>query len=241
MQNAKKFVLLDQATYEKRASTNRDFVLPTTANELSTDKHVTQFDHDMKSVLDSKEPDDVKAKLYTQALNKFKALSQPPPTLNIGSYADVVTDEEILDSVPTTLRHKARRLLRFVRETTALNWNDRGELIYKQMVVPNSNIIELVNDLLRQRSSDRAIGWKQFASGLAASNVKISRDLVTNGESWKIVEGRPTQVEAEDVVNVSNLFQESTTTPARKSIRPSRESTRRKTKRRQRYGSWVEY
>ena len=236
MQNAKKFVLLDQATYEKRASSNRDFAVPATTN---ADKHVTQFDHDMKSVLDSNEPDDVKAKLYTQALNKFKTLSQPPPTLNIGSYADVVTDEEILDSVPTTLRHKARRLLRFVRETTGLNWNDRGELIYKQTVVPNSNIIELVNDVLRQRSSDRAIGWKEFASGLAASNVKISRDLVTNGESWKIVEGRPTQAEAEDVVNVSNLFRE--TTPARKSVRLSRESTRRKTKRRQRYGSWVEY
>ena len=120
-------------------------------------------------------------------------------------------------------------------------WSERGELVYKQATVPNSNIIELVNDVLRQKSSDRAVGWREFASGLGSASVKISRDLITNNDSWKIIEGRSSSTD--DVVNLSSIFQE--TTPARRSAatRQSREltSTKRKPKRQQRYGTWVEY
>ena len=244
MQNAKKFVLLDQTTYDKRTSRELNFPtdMPSAPSaSVGGEKQLTQFEHEMRSVLDSNEPDDVKAKLYTQALNKLKTLTQPSTRGGESSTNYVVTDEEILESVPPTVRHKARRLLRFVRDFTSMNWSDRGELVYKQATVPNSNIIELVNDVLRQKSSDRAVGWREFASGLGSASVKISRDLITNNDSWKIIEGRSSSTD--DVVNLSSIFQE--TTPARRSAatRQSREltSTKRKPKRQQRYGTWVEY
>ena len=107
--------------------------------------------------------------------------------------------------------------------------------------VPNSNIIELVNDVLRQKSSDRAVGWREFASGLGSASVKISRDLITNNDSWKIIEGRSSSTD--DVVNLSSIFQETTSARRSAATRQSREltSTKRKPKRQQRYGTWVEY
>ena len=128
MQNAKKFVLLDQTTYDKRTSRELNFPTDMPPAPVGEERQLTQFEHEMRSVLDSNEPDDVKAKLYTQALNKLKTLTQPSTRGGESSTNYVVTDEEILESVPPTVRHKARRLLRFVRDFTSMNFKGTGRI-----------------------------------------------------------------------------------------------------------------
>ena len=241
MQNAKKFVLLDQSTYEKRlARDNANVFSSSSTTNGSTEKRLSEFDNEMRSVLESNEPDDVKAKLYANALNKFKSLSEQSTTTRVAKdFESVVTDDEILDSVHPAVRHKARRLLRIIRETSDMSWNGKGELVYKQETVPRSNIVELMNDVLKPKSHDRAVGWEEFASGLSKADIKINRELVPNNASWKIVEGKTNVDDTENVVNISSLFSD-TSTP-RKSVRQSRTKEKRTVKRRKRYGSWEEY
>ena len=167
MQHAKKFILVDQPTYEKRMVRDTLTVAPPPAFQspsLSTpfssigDRRLSEFDGEMRSIPDTYQPDDVKVKLYPNALSKYKFTSERTPTAAVKtSVRDELTEEEILDSVPPTVRHKAKRLLRHVRESPDVSWNDRGELVYKQTIVPNSNIVELMNDVLRLKTSDRAV------------------------------------------------------------------------------------
>ena len=58
-------------------------------------------------------------------------------------------EKEIIDSVPKSLKQKARRVLDKIKGT--VSWNDIGEMVYIHTPEPRSNIIDLVNDALRNK------------------------------------------------------------------------------------------
>ena len=93
-------------------------------------------------------------------------------------------ENEIIDSVPKTLKQKARRLLDKIKGT--VSWNDRGEMVYRNVPVPGSNIVDLVNDALRKRKSFQPVGWKMFARGL--KDVNAPMDLIGNPERWTYIQ-----------------------------------------------------
>src|SRR5215470_9227401 len=173
---SKKYILLDPGTYERQMIRNVD--------KTPIEKKISEMDVQIRSILDSQDPDDIKAGKYAQALNKFRFVSKstPPPQTRI-------QEEDILDSISNNARHKAKRLLDNIKENTELNWNDNGELVYRQSVVPNSNIVHLITDILKPKTVDRPVGWKEFAQGLTGID-KIDKDLVPNQSSWKIVSGK---------------------------------------------------
>ena len=49
--------------------------------------------------------------------------------------------------------------------------------------IPGLNIIDLVNDVLRQRKGIEPTGWQPFAEGLKAMNVP--QDFVGNNKKWE--------------------------------------------------------
>ena len=104
-------------------------------------------------------------------------------------YEDAVIDEaEILESMPVTVRHKAKRLIRIIKENPQLTWNERGELIHKQTTIHDSSIVELISDILKQKrvGDERPLGWREFSESLAESG-EISKELVPNYDSWRVL------------------------------------------------------
>ena len=57
-------------------------------------------------------------------------------------------------------------------------WNDRGELLHDGVVVPGSNVVDLVHDLLRKRKTSDPIGWQKLGSQMRAANIPM--ELVGN-------------------------------------------------------------
>lgn len=174
MEHAKKFVLIEPAIYAKMQESH-------VHAEASAAIRPSIFQNEVKDILERNEADDVKAKHYQMAMKKFR-VREPV------KYVDAVDESEILESVSTSVRHKAKQLVRIVKENPYLTWNERGELIHKQTTLAGSNIIDLVTDILKQKRSDeeRPIGWLEFADGLAESK-EINKDLVPNYVSWKII------------------------------------------------------
>ena len=80
-----------------------------------------------------------------------------------------------MDTVPKTMEAKARRLMEHMKRDIA--WTTRGELIHEGVPVAGSNLVDLVNDLLRKRKTDPT-GWQPFARQLRAMN--LSMELVGN-------------------------------------------------------------
>ena len=82
---------------------------------------------------------------------------------------------EVVTTLPKALQEKGRQLVSRAKTT---QWNDRSELLHEGMVVPGSNVVDLVHDLLRKRKTSDPIGWQQFGSQMRAANIPM--ELVGN-------------------------------------------------------------
>ena len=138
------------------------------------------LDDDMKTILDRTDLDDgTKVTLYNQVLQRYNVLADkhvkepirvvtvnesmagPGSELEPGSDGVVrapITGLEatVLATVPKTMQAKARRLMEHLKRDIA--WTARGELIHEGVPVVGSNVVDLVNDLLRKRKTDPT-GW----------------------------------------------------------------------------------
>ena len=62
------------------------------------------------------------------------------------------TDKLIIDSVPKTIQNRAKLLIKKLKDhSDAISCNDNGQLVLEGSIIPNSNIVNLVNDVMRKR------------------------------------------------------------------------------------------
>ena len=196
MVHARKMVLVDPRMLDTLRS-------PPPPPTDTLGKKVQALDDEMKTILDRKDPDDrTKVTLYNQVLQRYNVLSDKHVkepvrvvTVNesgtgegtgvaegaIGAPAPATTtstsgiEADVLDTVPKTMQGKARRLMERMKRDIA--WTARGELIHEGVPVAGSNVVDLVNALLRKRKTDPT-GWQPFARQLRAMNLPM--ELVGN-------------------------------------------------------------
>jgi len=143
MDHAKKYVLVDPQMYRPS--------MP--------EKSLSGLDHEIQATLNGDLPDDQKAKLYMITLKKYRAhdgsTKPAEPKIDL--------DSELADSLPPTQQYKAKKLLRLIRDNPDIDWSDKGELIYKQSLVPQSHVADLFGDALStKRPVEGPIGWEEF-------------------------------------------------------------------------------
>jgi hypothetical protein len=166
MEHAKKMMLVD----------------PLFARPSMRDKSLSALDMEIANTLDSDEPDDVKAKRYTMTLNRFKFHEEiPKPSLNPMEKLE----STVLQSVPPKQQYKAKRVMDMLKSNSEVDFNDPGELIYRQSRVPSSSIVDLIEDLTRTKSIETPVGWEALAESLKAS--KAPREIVSNTRSWNFM------------------------------------------------------
>ena len=146
---------------EERIQTPR---LPPDPNVSAT----ASLQRDLSSVLAKEDVSECKKKnqLYGQTLHQFqsahrKALENNKLPESISSKIN----QQIMDSVPTTMKKKAR-----LQDHPNLSWDEDGIIKMYGQPIPGSNIIDLVNDVLRQRKGIESTGWQLVAEGLRAMN-----------------------------------------------------------------------
>ena len=82
------------------------------------------------------------------------------------------TDKQIIDSVPETMQNRAKLLIQKPKDhSDIIGWNDNGQLVLEGSIVPNSNIVDLVNDVMRKRKGFNPERSNTFAKALAKINV----------------------------------------------------------------------
>ena len=156
----------------------------------------SRLDAQMLDILKSDEFPDLNAKsnAYQQALQRFltaKANSRVNQNLEIEKLQHEVDeqeasrnfDDEIINTVPVKYREKARSFLMFARKVNSLTWDDAGRVRVRGLLLPDSNIVDLVNDAMRSRKRIRAKGRSQFCSALRAAG--LPEDFVGNKDFWR--------------------------------------------------------
>ena len=136
-------------------------------------------------------PEDTKATMYAQQLQKrvnqlknqvFRPETSPVQMIThteqtMTSESDTpeqlsATDKQIIDSVPKTMQNRAKLLIKKLKDhSDAISWNDNGQLVLEGSIVPNSNIADLVNDVMRKRKGFNPEHSNTFAKALAKINV----------------------------------------------------------------------
>lgn len=145
--------------------------------------------NDLSSVMSNNEiSESEKSQLFGETLHKFKtahkkALKEPSVSLSQPVLQPKKIDQHIIDSVPSTMKRKAQLLLSMLQENKNIAWDDDGTVKMYGKPIPGSNIIDLVNDVIRHRKGIEPTGWQAFAQGLRELN--IPQDVVGNRDRWE--------------------------------------------------------
>ena len=142
-------------------------------------------------------PEGTKATMYAQQLQRVNQLKnqvvrpEPSPVQMIThteqtmtSESDTseqlsATDKQIIDSVPKTMQNRAKLLIQKLKyHSDVISWNDNGQLVLDGSTIPNSNIVDLLNDVMRERKVFNPEHSSTFAKALAKINVP--EDYVRN-------------------------------------------------------------
>ena len=124
-------------------------------------------------------------RLYNQALLRYNDMvimsaTKPTPVVVVKEKETPATTDimgEVVTTHPKALQEKWRQLVSRLNTT---QWNDRGEayLLHEGIVVPGSNVVDLVHDLLRKHKTSDPIGWQQFGSQMRTAYILM--ELVGN-------------------------------------------------------------
>ena len=173
MAHVRKMALVDPRLLDKLHTTTKRPV----------DMTLRDLDAEMTNILDKTDIDvSEKVRLYNQALLRYNDMTKlsaakPTPVVVVNEKKpdppDVMAD--VVTTLPKGLQEKGRQL---VSRLKTIKWSDRGELLHEGVVVPGSNMVDLVHDLLRKRKTFDPVGWQQFASQMSTTNIPM--ELVGN-------------------------------------------------------------
>lgn len=149
---------------------------------------ISRLDTEIKTILDNPNIDDeTKTSAYSQVLSRYLSARQqysrptPVPVVDVPPSKDDLGEIQ-LDAVPKQYAKKAQLLVDHIRRSPGIGWNQRNELVVEGATVPNSNIIDLVGDLVRPKTNFSPRGVGDFVRVLKQTNVPVS--LINNRDRW---------------------------------------------------------
>ena len=155
-------------------------------------KVMDTLDKRMESILEREDlSTDARLKLYDQSFTRYLNVYRPRPVVSrMSTSPPAVIETETTDAVeeeivPKTMKTKAELLVRKMEADPNIAWSEKGELKYKEETVRGSNVVDLVNDVLRKRKYFNPQGWETFGEALREANVP--QDLIGHEDRWKYI------------------------------------------------------
>ena len=100
--------------------------------------------------------------------------------------------EMIVRSIPKSMKKRAEALLAHLKEREdVITWDDMGQVLVDGVLIPRSNITDLVSDAMRSRKNFNPVGVHEFYKVL--KDINIPKDIVRNEQRWS--EGKTEQKE----------------------------------------------
>ena len=97
--------------------------------------------------------------------------------------SDSLSVEMIVRGIPKTMKSRAEALLAHLKEREdVITWDDMGQVLVDGVLIPKSNISDLVSDAMRPRKNFNPIGVHEFYSVL--NKINVPKDLVRNERRW---------------------------------------------------------
>ena len=96
---------------------------------------------------------------------------------------DSLSVEMIVRGIPKTMKTRAEALLAHLKERgDVITWDDMGQVLLDGVLIPKSNISDLVSDAMRSRKHFNPVGVREFYNVL--NKINVPEDLVRNERRW---------------------------------------------------------
>ena len=96
---------------------------------------------------------------------------------------DSLSAEMIVRGIPKTMKTRAEALLAHLKEKgDVITWDDMGQVLVDGVLIPKSNISDLVSDAMRSRKHFNPVGVREFYNVL--NKINVPKDLVRNERRW---------------------------------------------------------
>ena len=96
---------------------------------------------------------------------------------------DSLSVEMIVRGIPKTMKTRAQALLERLKEREdVITWDDMGQVLLNGVLIPKSNISDLISDAMRSRKHFNPAGVREFYNVL--NEINIPKDLVRNERRW---------------------------------------------------------
>ena len=96
---------------------------------------------------------------------------------------DSLSVEIIVRGIPKTMKTRAEALLAHLKERgDVITWDDMGQVLLDGVLIPKSNISDLVSDAMRSRKHFNPVGVREFYNVL--NKINVPKDLVRNERRW---------------------------------------------------------
>ena len=96
---------------------------------------------------------------------------------------DTLSVEMIVRGIPKTMKTRAEALLAHLKERgDVITWDDMGQVLVDGVLIPKSNISDLVSDAMRSRKHFNPVGVREFYNVL--NKINVPKDLVRNEKRW---------------------------------------------------------
>ena len=96
---------------------------------------------------------------------------------------DSLSVEMIVRGIPKTMKTRAEALLAHLKERRdVITWDDMGQVLLDGVLIPKSNISDLVSDAMRSRKHFNPVGVREFYNVL--NKINVPKDLVRNERRW---------------------------------------------------------
>ena len=100
-----------------------------------------------------------------------------------GEETDSLSVEMIVRGIPKTMKLRAEALLAHLKERgDVITWDDMGQVLLDGVLIPKSNISDLVSDAMRPRKHFNPVGVREFYNVL--NKINVPKDLVRNERRW---------------------------------------------------------
>ena len=96
---------------------------------------------------------------------------------------DSLSVEMIVRGIPKSMKTRAEALLANLKERgDVITWDDMGQVLLDGVLIPKSNISDLVSDAMRSRKHFNPVGVREFYNVL--NKINVPKDLVRNERRW---------------------------------------------------------
>ena len=96
---------------------------------------------------------------------------------------DTLSVEMIVRGIPKTMKTRAEALLAHLKERgDVITWDDMGQVLVDGVLIPKSNISDLVSDAMRSRKHFNPVGVREFYNVL--NKINVPKHLVRNERRW---------------------------------------------------------